>query len=97
MIPGGGWLLLVALAVPVVLNGAKPLVKKVGKGLKNLGERLMDEATETAAQPEAPTAEPADATPKPKAATRKTAATKAKPKPRTRSAAQPKEPKSNES
>lgn len=48
-LPGGGWILLAAAIVPVVLSTAKPLARKIGKGLKDIGEKLMDEAEEKAA------------------------------------------------
>lgn len=68
-----------ALAVPVVLKSAKPLVRTVGKGLKDLGESLMKEAAET--EEKAPE-EKVAATEQPKPKTRRTTK-KVTPKPRT--------------
>ncbi len=54
--PGAGWLLLAAMAVPIIVRSAKPLAKKIGEGLKTAGEKLI-EATEqesAAEEPKAP-------------------------------------------
>ena len=67
--PGGGWILLAALIAPLVLTSARPLAKKLGKGLKDIGEKLMEEADPESPKP-GPTADKAKAEP----ATKKTAA-----------------------
>lgn len=46
VVPGGGWVLLAALAIPIVYSSAKPLVRKFGKGMRDLGQKLMDESHE---------------------------------------------------
>ena len=50
-LPGGGLLLLAALAVPILARSAKPLMKKVGKGIRDIGDKIV-EATSEDVEPE---------------------------------------------
>lgn len=75
MLPGGGWLLLAALALPILAHSAKPLVKKLGKGIRDFGDKLVDSATEEPEAPAAPAQEPKAQAKKPRATRVKTAKT----------------------
>lgn len=90
MIPGGGWLLLAALAVPIVLRGAKPIVRSVGRGLKKVGETLIDEGTEKEEVASTVTSGGEEAKTPPKPRTRKPAAAT---KPKAKAATRAKKPK----
>lgn len=69
--PGrAGLIVFAAAAVPVIIKSAKPLVRRVGRGLVKLGEQMSREA-EAPAPTEPPKAEPA-AEPKPKRARART-------------------------
>jgi|GEM_PF-7016315 len=51
-IPNGGWILLAAAAIPILFQAARPLAKKLGEGMRDLGEKIVestkDEPKETA-------------------------------------------------
>ena len=84
---GSGWVLLAALAVPVIITICKPVAKKVAEGLRKLGDALdatskeagkrMAEAKVSVKEAPKPAAKP-QAKAKPKAPTKKKAAAKPK-------------------
>lgn len=63
-IGGAGWLVIAAAAAPIVLKACKPLAKKLGEAMEDLGQKLQAEAKEDVAnkhkaaeRPEDPTGE----------------------------------------
>ncbi len=54
LIPGGGWIVIVAAAVPLLLKSAKPLARSLGRGMMKVGRKLMDSVEGVATSPAQP-------------------------------------------